>query len=133
MYINSLGMGGIASRVQKSNNTGAAAINRYSYDTAMQKALAKRNAVIGSASAADGDMIITQPSYVQKSNKQQSVSEKERNAMSMSEYRQWFRGEVAGIQTEAYARSPYLSDTLIIKEEAFEKMKSDPALSLIHI
>lgn len=127
MYINSLGMGGITSRVQKSNNTGAAAINRYSYDTAMQKALAKRNAVIGSASAADGDMIITQPSYVQKSNKQQSVSEKEKNAMSMSEYRQWFRGEVAGIQTEAYTRSPYLSDTLIIKEEAFEKMKSDPA------
>ncbi len=127
MYINSLGMGGITSRIQKSNNTGAAAINRYSYDTAMQKALAKRNAVIGSASAADGDMIITQPSYVQKSNKQQSVSEKEKNAMSMSEYRQWFRGEVAGIQTEAYTRSPYLSDTLIIKEEAFEKMKSDPA------
>ncbi|MDE7339980.1 MAG: hypothetical protein K2N80_05385 [Lachnospiraceae bacterium] len=127
MYINSLGMGGITSRVQKNNNTGAAAINRYSYDTAMQKALAKRNAAIGSASAADGDMIITQPSYVQKSNKQQSVSEKEKNAMSVSEYRQWFRGEVAGIQAEAYTRSPYLSDTLIIKEEAFEKMKSDPA------
>ncbi|MDE5933372.1 MAG: hypothetical protein K2H40_12970, partial [Lachnospiraceae bacterium] len=127
MYINSLGMGGITSQVPKKNSTGTANINRYSYDTAMQKALAKRSAAIDSASAADGDMIITQPSYYQKSSKQQTVSEREKNAMSMSEYRQWFRSEVAGIQAEAYAHSPYLSDTLVIKEEAFEKMKNDPA------
>ena len=127
MYINSLGMGGLTSQVQKNNSAGTANINRYSYDTAMQKALAKRSSAIGSASAADGDMIITQPSYGQKNSRQQTVSEKEKSAMSMSEYRQWFRGEVNGIQTEAYARSPYLSDMLVIKEEAFEKMKSDPA------
>lgn len=130
MYINSLGMGGLTAQVQKNNNAGTANIaniNRYSYDTAMQKALAKRSSAIGSASAADGDMIITQPSYNQKNVRQQTVSEKEKNAMSMSEYRQWFRSEVNGIQTEAYAHSPYLSDTLVIKEEAFEKMKSDPA------
>lgn len=130
MYINSLGMNGITTQVQKNNSAESANIaniNRYSYDTAMQKALAKRSSAIGSASAADGDMIITQPAYDQKNSKQQTVSEKEKNAMSMSEYRQWFRGEVNGIQKEAYARSPYLSDTLVIKEEAFEKMKSDPA------
>lgn len=127
MYINSLGMGGLTSQVQKSNSAGTANINRYSYDTAMQKALAKRSFAIGSASDAGGDMIITQPSYGQKNSRQQTVSEKEKSAMSMSEYRQWFRGEVNGIQTEAYARSPYLSDTLVIKEEAFEKMKNDPA------
>lgn len=127
MYINSLGMGGITSHAQKNNGVGTANVNQYNYGTVMQKAMEKRNAAIGSASTADGDMIITQPSYYQKNSTQQSVSEREKNTMSMSEYRQWFRGEVAGIQTEACSYSPYLSDTLVIKEEAFEKMKSDPA------
>lgn len=126
MYINSLGMGGITSHTSKNNGIGTAKIDQYDYDTVMQKAMEKRNTAIGSTSAADGDMIITQPSCYQKNSAGQSVSEKEKQAMSMSEYRQWFRNEAAGIQTEAYPYSPYLSDTLVIKEEAFEKMKSDP-------
>lgn len=126
MYINSLGMGGITSSAQKNSGVGTVNLNRYNYDTVMRKAMEKRNAAIDSASTSDGDMIITQPSYYQKSSTQQAVSAKEKSQMSMSEYRQWFRGEVAGIQTEAYAHSPYLSDTLVIKEEAFEKMKSAP-------
>lgn len=126
MYINSLGMGEITSHAPKNSGVGTVSVNQYDYDTVMQKAMEKRNAAIASASAADGDMIIMQPSNYQKNSMQKTVSETEKNAMSMSEYRQWFRGEVAGIQTEAYAYSPYLSDTLVIKEEAFEKMKSDP-------
>jgi len=127
MYINSLGMGGITSHAQRNGGVGAADVNRYSYDTVMQKAMEERNAVIGPASAMGGDMIIAQPSSYQKSNQQQSVSEREKNTMSMSEYRQWFRNEVVGIQTEARTYSPYLSDTLVIREEAFERMKSEPA------
>lgn len=126
MYINSLGMGGVSAHTQRNSGVGTSNINPYNYDTVMQKAMEKRNAAIGAASASDGDMIITQPSYYSKSNKQQPVSEQEKNAMTMSEYRQWFRSEVAGIQADACTYSPYLSDTLVIKEEAFEKMKSDP-------
>ncbi|MCM1174042.1 MAG: DUF868 family protein [Blautia sp.] len=127
MYINSLGMGGAASHTQKNSGAGTADVKTYRYDTAMRKALEKRNAAVGSASVQEGDMIITQPSCYQKSGKQQSVSAKEKSGMTMSGYRQWFRGEVAAVQAEAYARSPYLSDTLVIKEDAFERMKSDPA------
>lgn len=125
MYINSLGMGGFGAHTQRNSGMGTSNINLYNYDTVMQKAMQKRNAAIGAASTSDGDMIITQPSYYQKNSKPQSVSEREKNAMTMSEYRQWFRSEVAGIQADAYTYSPYLSDTLVIKEEAFEKMKSD--------
>ncbi|MBD5457605.1 MAG: hypothetical protein HDR27_03410 [Lachnospiraceae bacterium] len=126
MYINSLGMGGVSAHTQRNRDVGTSNINQYNYDTAMQKAMQKRNAAIGAASASDGDMIITQPSYYQKNSKQQYSSEREKNAMTMSEYRQWFRSEVAGIQSDAYTYSPYLSDTLVIKEETFEKMRSDP-------
>lgn len=126
MYINALGMRGINSQASQNTNGRTGGINQYDYNTVMQKALAKRNAAVGAASVQEGDMIITQPSYTQNTAGRKDVTDQEKNEMSMKEYRQWFRDEVSGIQSEAYAVSPYISDTLVIKEEAFEKMKNDP-------
>lgn len=128
MYINSLGMREISSQTVKSTDGRLAGTGAYRYDTVMQKALEKRNTAVGAAYAREGDMVITQPSSYsyQSPTVRKTLNDQERNEMSLKEYRQWFRNEVSGIQSEFYGCSPYLSDTLIIKEEAFEKMKSDP-------
>lgn len=125
MYINSLGMRGTHFQTVKDTAGKANGTGQYQYDTVMQKALEKRNAAIGSAS--EGDMVITQPSVYQNAFDRQAVTVQEKNEMSTKEYRQWFRNEVAAIQSETCFYSPYISDTLVIKEEAFEKMKNDSA------
>ena len=125
MYVNSLGMGGGNAQAVQSSNGTKGGVSPYCYDAAMKKALEKRNAAVNTASA-EGDMSNTQPSNHQKTTGHTEVTEQAKREMTMQEYRQWFRGEAAQIQAEAGNRSPYLSDTLIIREEAFEKMKSDP-------
>ena len=128
MYINSLGMRGVPAQTNQNTGGRTGGVGQENYDTVMRKALEKRNAALGSVPAREGDMVITQPSFY---NYQNTVDKKaadglEKSEMSMQEYRQWFKNEVSQIQSEAYARSPYLSDTLVIKEEAFEKMKNEP-------
>lgn len=127
MYINSLGMREINAQTVKNTNERAGSVGSYDYDTVMQKALEKRSAAVEAASR-EGDMVITQPaSYSYRSTaSRNSLTSQEKNEMSLEEYRQWFRNEVSAIQSENVLRSPYLSDTLIIKEEAFEKMKNEP-------
>lgn len=128
MYINSLGMRGVPSQTIQNTGGRTGVVGQETYDTVMRKALEKRNAALGSVPAREGDMVITQPSLYNYQNTvgKKTADELEKSEMSMQEYRQWFKNEVSQIQSEAYARSPYLSDTLVIKEEAFEKMKNEP-------
>lgn len=128
MYIHSLGMRGIYSQTVQKTDGGTGVVGKESYDTVMRKALEKQNAAIDAASVQEGDMVITQPfGYSYQSNDgRKSVASQEKSGMSMEEYRQWFRNEVSDIRSETYAYSPYISDTLVIKEEAFEKMKNEP-------
>ncbi|MCI8356959.1 MAG: hypothetical protein HFI51_02255 [Lachnospiraceae bacterium] len=127
MYINALGMRGVHSQTVQNTGSKTGTVGQYDYNTVLQRALEKRNAAIGSVSAGEGDMIITLPAYEQNNAGPKDISDQEKCEMSMKEYRTWFRNEVAAIRSESRARSPYISDMLVIKEEAFEKMKSDPA------
>ena len=44
----------------------------------------------------------------------------------MDEYKQWVMNEMSQMPVSAWVRSTYSSGATVIKEEAFERMKSDP-------
>ena len=46
--------------------------------------------------------------------------------MTMDEYKQWVMNEMSQMPVSAWVRSTYSSGATVIKEEAFERMKSDP-------
>ncbi len=116
-------------------NTLRRAAGRGSFPSALRAAASDQKAEQISAAALRGDMVITQPSYQSLYAKNTSVksassadiqlSEKERSEMTMEAYKKWFRDKVSAIQSAYSANTSYLSDTLVIKEDAFEKMKSD--------
>lgn len=55
-----------------------------------------------------------------------SIDNKTKDEMTMDEYKQWFRNEVSKMPVSAFVSSTFISDTLIITEEAFKRMKNDP-------
>lgn len=111
------------------------AAGKSGFPSVMRSAAAARKTSQTSALDLKGDMVITQPSCQSLYAKNTSVksasladmqlSEKQRSEMTMEAYKKWFRDKVSAVQTEYSANASYLSDTLVIKEDAFEKMKSD--------
>lgn len=55
-----------------------------------------------------------------------SISNKSKEEMTMDEYKQWVMNEMSQMPVSAWVRSTYSSGATVIKEEAFERMKSDP-------
>lgn len=73
----------------------------------------------------EGDMIINQPPNYSNFIYDNAISNKSKDEMTMGEYKQYIMNEMSRIPVSSYYRASY-SGSLVIKEEAFRKMKSDP-------
>ena len=78
------------------------------------------------SSAWAGDMVVPQPPNYSGFNYDSSISNKSKEEMTMDEYKQWFMNQMSGMPVSSWVRSSFSSGALVIKEEAFERMKSDP-------
>lgn len=72
-----------------------------------------------------GDMTINYPPNLAKVSNG-SVGGKSKDEMTLDEYKQWVMNEISQMPVSGWARSTYSSGAIIIKEEAFERMKIDP-------
>ncbi|MCM1158840.1 MAG: hypothetical protein NC348_10125 [Clostridium sp.] len=73
-----------------------------------------------------GDMVVPQPPNYSGFTYDNSISNKSKEEMTMDEYKQRFMNEMSGMPVSSWVRSSFSSGALVIKEEAFERMKSDP-------
>ena len=78
------------------------------------------------SSAWAGDMVVPQPPNYSGFTYDSSISNKSKEEMTMDEYKQWFMNQMSGMPVSSWVRSSFSSGALVIKEEAFERMKSDP-------
>ena len=93
----------------------------------VQKAEESRSTQTKSNSSAwAGDMVIPQPPNYSGFTYDSSISNKPKEEMTMDEYKQWFMNQMSGMPVSSWVRSSFSSGALVIKEEAFERMKSDP-------
>lgn len=74
-----------------------------------------------------GDVVINYPPSLTSSPYTDSIlAEKSKEEMTLDEYKQWVMGEISGYPVSGWVRSTFSSGTIVIKEEAFERMKNDP-------
>ena len=93
----------------------------------VQKAEESRSTQTKSDSSAwAGDMVVPQPPNYSGFTYDSSISNKSKEEMTMDEYKQWFMHEMSEMPVSAWVRSSFSSGALVIKEEAFERMKDDP-------
>lgn len=71
-----------------------------------------------------GDMIVPQPPSYAYFQYNQSISDKSKEEMTLDEYKQWFMNEMSKMPVSGCYTS-HFHGYLIIKEEAFERMKND--------
>ena len=53
------------------------------------------------------------------------VSEKSKDEMSLDEYKQWVMNQISQFPVSGWVRSTFSSGSIVIKEEAFERMKNE--------
>ena len=73
----------------------------------------------------DGDIIQTLSDKLDGISYGRNV-EKNKSEMTIDEYKQWFMNETASYPVSGWVKSTFSSSTLVIKEDAFERMKDDP-------
>ena len=93
----------------------------------VQKAEESRSTQTKSSSSAwAGDMVVPQPPNYSGFTYDSNISNKSKEEMTMDEYKQWFMNAMSGMPVSSWVRSSFSSGSLVIKEEAFERMKNDP-------
>ena len=93
----------------------------------VQKAEESQSATMKSnTSVWAGDMVIQYPPNYSGFTYDSSISNKSKEEMTMDEYKQWVMNEMSQMPVSSWVRSTYSSGATVIKEEAFERMKSDP-------
>lgn len=107
------------------NNRETAGVNNFARE--VQKAEESRDAATKSdTSVWAGDMVIPYPPDYSGFTYDSAISNKSKEEMTMDEYKQWVMNEMSQMPVSAWVRSTYSSGAIVIKEEAFERMKSDP-------
>lgn len=72
-----------------------------------------------------GDMVIEQPPNYSRYTYDNNISGKSKSDMTMGEYKQYFMNEMSKIPVSSYYKASF-TGSLVIKDNAFEKMKADP-------
>ena len=73
-----------------------------------------------------GDVTIEYPPRINNAVNNSVVSEKSKDEMSLDEYKQWVMNQISQFPVSGWVRSTFSSGSIVIKEEAFERMKNDP-------
>ena len=122
------------------SNVSGVGVNPYAYANSSQKAASTgnfaeevqkaaegKNAVEKSGSSAwAGDMVVPNPPSYFGFTYDSSISDKPKEEMTTDEYKQYFMNEMSKMPVSSWFRSSFSSGSLVIKEEAFERMKNDP-------
>ena len=88
-----------------------------------------RNISAGAVIAAayfPGEVTIDYPPKINNALNNSVVSEKSKDEMSLDEYKQWVMNQISQFPVSGWVRSTFSSGSIVIKEEAFERMKNDP-------
>lgn len=76
--------------------------------------------------SSSGNMVISQPPVYRHFDYDNTLDSKSKEEMSMDEYKQWVMGKISQMPVSAWYSSTCVGGSLVITQEAFEKMKSDP-------
>lgn len=103
------------------------------FSEVVQKAQMIQKVAAGQALAASlnaqtekSGMVVAQPPDYSGFTYDDSISEKSKDEMSLEEYKQWFKNEMSKMPVSEWYRSTCAGGSLVITEEAFERMKQDP-------
>ena len=119
------GVNGIGATSYAYMNSGKKTTVESNFASEVQKAEKSQN-ITSTTSAWAGDMVIPYPPNYSGFTYDSAISNKSKEEMTMDEYKQWVMNEMAQMPVSAWVRSTYSSGATVIKEEAFERMKSDP-------
>lgn len=119
------GVNGIGATAYAYMNSSMKTTGEGNFASEVQKAGESQNTT-ATASAWAGDMVIPYPPNYSGFTYDSSISNKSKEEMTMDEYKQWVMNEMSQMPVSAWVRSTYSSGATVIKEEAFERMKSDP-------
>ena len=103
--------------------------NTTSKDTfvnAVKKVEESKNSADTSNVMYPGDVTIEYPPRINNAVNNSVVSEKSKDEMSLDEYKQWVMNQISQYPVSGWVRSTFSSGSIMIKEEAFERMKNDP-------
>lgn len=119
------GVNGIGATAYTYMNSSMKTTGEGNFASEVQKA-EERQSTTSTTSAWAGDMIISQPPNYSGFTYDSSISNKTKEEMTMDEYKQWVMNEMSQMPVSGWYRSTCVGGSLIITDEAFEKMKSDP-------
>lgn len=121
------GVNGMGATVYTYTNRSKETADINSFANEVQKAEESQSATMKSnTSVWAGDMVIQYPPNYSGFTYDSSISNKSKEEMTMDEYKQWVMNEMSQMPVSSWVRSTYSSGATVIKEEAFERMKSDP-------
>ena len=92
----------------------------------MKKVEESKNSADTSNVMYPGDVTIEYPPRINNAVNNSVVSEKSKDEMSLDEYKQWVMNQISQFPVSGWVRSTFSSGSIVIKEEAFERMKNDP-------
>ena len=119
------GVNGIGATAYAYMNSSMKTTGEGNFASEVQKA-EERQSTTPTTSAWAGDMVISQPPNYSGFTYDSSISNKTKEEMTMDEYKQWVMNEMSQMPVSGWYRSTCVGGSLIITDEAFEKMKSDP-------
>ena len=119
------GVNGIGATAYAYMNSSMKTTGEGNFASEVQKA-EERQSTTSTTSAWAGDMVISQPPNYSGFTYDSSISNKTKEEMTMDEYKQWVMNEMSQMPVSGWYRSTCVGGSLIITDEAFEKMKSDP-------
>ncbi len=119
------GVNGIGATAYAYMNSSMKTTGEGNFASEVQKA-EERQSTASTTSAWAGDMVISQPPNYSGFTYDSSISNKTKEEMTMDEYKQWVMNEMSQMPVSGWYRSTCVGGSLIITDEAFEKMKSDP-------
>ncbi len=119
------GVNGIGATSYTYMNNSRKTTEESNFASEVQKAGESQNTT-ATASAWAGDMVIPYPPNYSGFTYDSSISNKTKEEMTMDEYKQWVMNEMSQMPVSGWYRSTCVGGSLIITDEAFEKMKSDP-------
>lgn len=120
------------------SNVSGIGVNPYAYTNRSRKAAETGNFANEVEKAAEsrgtqtnpsawaGDMVVPNPPSYLGFTYDSSISDKSKEEMTTDEYKQWFMNEMSKMPVSSWFSSSFSSGSLVIKEEAFERMKNDP-------
>lgn len=127
MSVSGIGNSGMGVNPYAYTNSNRKATQSGSFADEVQRAEESHSTQAKSNSSAwEGDMVVPQPPNYSGFTYDNNISGKSKDEMTMDEYKQWFMNEMSGMPVSSWVRSSFSSGALVIKEEAFERMKNDP-------